>query len=65
MYFLSEAGSGGVKSSFQVNTNLNRVRQFHDTLIVKFQSSYSEGSQCMDITRTLTGFSQLKNLTRE
>ena len=46
-----------VRLGFQANTNLDRDRQPHDTLVVKFLSSYDEDSQCMDITITFTRFS--------
>ena len=62
---MSEACSGGIGSGLQVNTNLDHDRQPHDISVVMFLSSYDEGSRCMGINRTLTGFSQLKNLTRK
>ena len=55
---------GGTGLGLQANTNLDRDGLPHNTPIVKFLSSYDEGSRCADITKTPTSFPQLK-LIRE
>ena len=54
----------GVGSGLQVSTDLDHDRKLHNTLVVRFPSSWDEGSQCVGITRTLIGFPQLKNLLK-
>ena len=51
---MSKLYGDGVGLGLQANTNLDRDGQLHDTLIVKFLSSYDEGSRYVDITRTST-----------
>ena len=44
-FVMSKVCDGSVGLGLQANTNLDRDRQLHDTSVVKFLSSYNEGSQ--------------------